>query len=299
MYAAATRDPVMSCTRFLFVFLLFVPAGCWASDATEALHIGIFPRRPAAETRAMFRPLAEFLSARLGVEVILETPPDYLSFWSAIEQGRFDLVHYNQYHYVRAHDQFGHQLIAKNEEFGRAEIRSSILVRNSGPYRSLRDLRDHKILFGGGNSAMVSYVMAVDMLRSAGLKDGDYITQFAQNPVKALIALHYMQGDAAAASDVVTSLPILTRTLGENRFRVLAQSGPVPHLPWAIAEGVDAQRAQSIRQALLGLNDSGEGQRILAAMQLTAVRPATDAEYDVVRVIVERVLGEKYCQEAD
>ena len=36
------------------------------------------------------------------------------------------------------------------------------------------------------------------------------------------------------------------------------------------------------------------GRKVLGNMQLTGIRPAQDAEYDVVRNIVARVLGEHY-----
>lgn len=284
----------MSRLRWILILFVLLSAGSWATGSDDSLRVGVFPRRAAADTQAMFRPLAEFLSERLGRPVSLATPADYLAFWSALGRGEYDLVHYNQYHYVRAKREFGHRLIAKNEEFGRSDISAAILVRRDEPYRSLHDLRGRKILFGGGRSAMVSYVLAVDMLRGAGLQDSDYIAQFAQNPLKALIALNYMQGDAAAAGDGVTALPLVSEMVDTEGLRVLAHSSPIPHLPWAVSARVDERQAWMIRDALLSLNDSARGRELLGKMQLTGLRPAGDAEYDSVRRIIARVLGENY-----
>ena len=286
----------MSAFRSMFAALILLVGSTAASAAETAdiLRIGIFPRRPTTDTQQMFQPLADHLSTVLDLPVTLDAPPDYASFWSAVEQGRYDLVHFNKYHYVRAHHEFGYEVIGKNEEFGQPVLRANILARRDSRYRDLNDLRGRKILFGGGRSAFISYILATDMLRDAGLQDGDYIEQFAQNPIKAVIALYYMQSDAAAAGDGVSFLPLVKRSLDDRELRVLSQSIAVPHIPWAVSPDIEPARRNALREALQGLNHSAQGRKVLGNMQLTGIRPAQDAEYDVVRNIVARVLGEHY-----
>ena len=286
----------MSAFRSMFAALILLVGSTAASAAETAdiLRIGIFPRRPTTDTQQMFQPLADHLSTVLDLPVTLDAPPDYASFWSAVEQGRYDLVHFNQYHYVRAHHELGYEVIGKNEEFGRSVLRANILARRDSRYRDLNDLRGRKILFGGGRSAFISYILATDMLRDAGLQDGDYIEQFAQNPIKAVIALYYMQSDAAAAGDGASSLPLVKQSFDDRELRVLAQSIAVPHIPWAVSPDIEPARRNALREALQGLNHSAQGRKVLGNMQLTGIRPAQDAEYDVVRNIVARVLGEHY-----
>ena len=281
-------------STFASLILLVGSAAASAAESADILRIGIFPRRPTTATQQMFQPLAGHLSTVLDLPVTLDTPPDYASFWSAVEQGQYDLVHFNQYHYVRAHHELGYEVIGKNEEFGRSVLRANILARRDSRYRDLNDLRGRKILFGGGRSAFISYILATDMLRDAGLQDGDYIEQFAQNPIKAVIALYYMQSDAAAAGDGASSLPLVKQSFDDRELRVLAQSIAVPHIPWAVSPGIEPARRRALREALQGLNHSAQGRKVLDGMQLTGIRPAQDAEYDVVRSIVARVLGEHY-----
>jgi phosphonate transport system substrate-binding protein len=273
-------------------FLLIL--GVARADEGEALHLGVFPRHPAQDTQQMFEPLRAHLSERLGRPVVLHTPVDYPSFWSAIEEDRFDLVHYNQYHYIKAHAEHGHRLIAANEEHGRREIRALLYVRSDSEAQTLNDLRGRKILFGGGPSAMVSYILATNLLRSHGLEDGDYVEQFAQNPVKALVALYFMQADAASAGDPVIDLPSVREQIDEGGVRALAHSQAIPHLPWAVSESLTHSLESAVRDALLDLNTSREGHRVLKAMQLSGLRAVEDGQYDVVRRIVVRVLDEQY-----
>lgn len=278
------------------LILLLLPLATRSADSVDAdpLRIGIFPRHPAEETRKMFQPLADYLERRLGVAVELETPADYPAFWAGVEERRFDLVHYNQYHYVRAHREFGHQLVGANEEHARNELRATVFVHRDSPYRTLSDLKGQKILFGGGPKAMVSYILATDLLRQHGLRNGDYLENFAQNPIKAVLALYYRQSDAAVAGDLALEQPSLSGRLPPTALRVLGQSMPIAHLPWAVEGQVgDAQR-NTIRRALLELIRSEDGRRILAGMQMTAIRRAEDRQYDSVREVIQRVLGERY-----
>ena len=68
----------------------------------------------------------------------------------------------------------------------------------------------------------------------------------------------------------------------------------MPQLAWAASPRLPASTREALREALLALNNGEPGRTILKEMQLTALRPATDHEYDVVRDITASVLGEKY-----
>ena len=243
----------------------------------------------------MLQPLTAYLSSRLHMPVTLSAPADYPAFWSAVENDSFDLVHYNQYHYIRAHKIFGHRLVARNREQGRDDIRAAILVRADSPLLSLDDLHGRKVLFGGGRSAMVSYVLTVDLLRRSGLDDGDYISEFAQNPPKAVTAMYYGQGDAAAASRLVLTSPGLAPEIRDRgRLRELASTDPIPQLPWAVSRSIPEPLRKNISSALLDLSTTDAGREILRQLQIDGFSPAEDTDYDGVRALVARVLGERY-----
>jgi len=151
---------------FAAALLLLAPHASAASDAE--LRIGVFPRRNATETVRIFSPLAHYLSERLGRKVILETSRDFHSFWISLQSGRFHVVHYNQYHYVRSHKELGYDVVAKIEERGESTIAGCLAVRKDRGLRTVADLRGRKIVFGGGRKAMQSYIIATHLLRSGG-----------------------------------------------------------------------------------------------------------------------------------
>jgi phosphonate transport system substrate-binding protein len=260
----------------------------------EELVVGVFPRRPALQTQQMFTPLVSRLGAQLGMATRLEVPPDFPAFWKAIREGRYDLVHYNQYHYVRSRKEFGHRVVAMNEEYGQNTIRAALWVRKDAGIRRAADLKHKKIVFGGGRKAMVSYIMATDLLRQAGLQDRDYISQFTINPLHALKAVYYQQGVAAGLSRSAYRQSVLRDKLDFDDLTPLLVSEPVAMLPWAVTANVSVALQRDITTAMLALGESEDARADLALADLTALVPATDADYDPHRRIIERVLQESY-----
>jgi phosphonate transport system substrate-binding protein len=265
-----------------------------AANPEPPLTMGIFPRRSAALSREMFTPLVSYLSRSLGRQVQLEVTQDFLSFWDQVKAGRYDIVHYNQYHYLSSHRDYGYRVIASIEEYGRANISAAVVVRKDSGINSIADLRGRKIIFGGGKQAMVSYIMARYLLMEAGLGDGDYITQFALNPPKACVAVFYRQGAAAGVGDVVLEMAGIRKQINVDEMKVLARSAPIAGLPWAVKDTVSASLATRIQTALIALSDDPDGKQILARAQLTGFKVASDADYDEHRRIIERVAGEKF-----
>jgi phosphonate transport system substrate-binding protein len=280
--------------RLLPVLLCLLLSVAYGSTP-RPLVVGVFPRYPEQQTERRFAPLVAYLSDRLNRPVRLRSAPDFAAFWDLVSHGHLDLVHYNQYHYIKAHARFGHRAILKNQESGQDRIRAAILVPADSPVKRIEDLKGRKILFGGGRGAMVSYILARRMLSRHGLRPDDYLSAFSSTPVSAVRDLFFGQGDAAGIGEVILKRRDTPwKDLGWPAPRLLALSEPIPQLPWAVTPNVDRDTALRIQAALLALNNTGQGQRILAQAGLSGLRTARDADYDPVRRIVQQVLNEQY-----
>jgi phosphonate transport system substrate-binding protein len=261
----------------------------------RTLTIGVFPRHSESTTLKMFTPLAQYLRERLGLPVELLSATDFPAFWDLLKAGRVDVVHYNQYHYLKAHKLFGHRVILRNEEAGKASIRALIVARGDSALNSIEDLKGRRVLFGGGHDAMVSYILASDVLHQHGLPAGDYLEVFSNTPVGAARDLFFGQADAAGIADLVLTVDATPwKTLSAPPPRILAASEPIALHPWAVTPRVDQDLAERLTRVLLELNNSRAGREILHQAQLTGLRAASDQDYDPVRNIVARVLGEHY-----
>ena len=270
------------------------PQNTNAQNDQPPLVLGIFPRRNAADTFMSFSSIARYLSDQLGREVQLETARDFPEFWKRVTQQRYDIVHYNQYHYIKSHTEQNYQVILQNEEFGDKQIAGTILVRKDSEFNSLEDLKNKKIVFGGGKKAMIAYVVPTALLRRAGLKDGDYVEGFLKQPPKTVFAVYHKDMDAAGIGDTFVHIPAVTGRIDVSEIKPLATSESLAHLPWAVKGSIADSLRSKIQKVFLSLNDSEQGKAILKKAKLTGLHKANDRDYDAHRKILIEVFGDNY-----
>ena len=257
--------------------------------ADDPLIMGVFPRRNAAETTKMFTPMADYLGEQLGRKVKLVTARDFESFWQGVTERRYDVVHYNQYHYIRSAQNY--QVIAHIEEFGKSTIAGVLYVRKDSGISTLAQLRGRTVLFGGGEDAMISYITNRYLLLQAGLKKDDFKSLFAVNPPNSILALHRRQSDAAGAGDGVLELPLVRKAIDTDELIALAVSAPLLQLPVAVKHAMPAKLRASIQSILVNLKNSEAGKQVLKSAVLTGMGKAEDKDFDPHRKIVRAVMG--------
>lgn len=270
-----------------FIAMAAVAPGLQAAE--EALTLGIFPRNKASETTTMYTPLANYLSERLGRKVVLVTAKDFDSFWKAVTERQYDIVHYNQYHYIRSAQSY--RVVAHNQEFGKNAVAGALYVRKDSGITNLAQLRGRTVIFGGGKDAMLSYIAPRFLLMQAGLKEGDFKTEFAVNPPNTMLALYNKLADAAGGGDILIDLPVVKNAIDTQQLRLLAATEPLLFLPWAVKRTMPAQQAESIQSTLVELGRSDVGKIVLKAAQTTGIEKAGDKDYDPHRKMVNAVFG--------
>jgi len=271
---------------------ILVPA---ASHAGEELSLGIFPRRNAEDTIRMYTPMAEYLSEKLGVKVRIKTARDFETFWKYVSDKRFHVVHYNPYDYIKSAKEYGYQVILKNEENGSDTLAGAIFVNKSSGITDLKDLKGKRIIFGGGPSAMFSYLLPSYLLQQSGMNEGDYSREYAISPPNAIFATYYGHADAAGAGEIVIGFDVVKKKIDTTKLQAIAVSEKLTHLPWAVREDFDRNLAAKIQKLLSELSRSERGRQILKSAALTGLNISSDEEYDQHRRIIWHVRGDNYC----
>jgi phosphonate transport system substrate-binding protein len=260
-----------------------------ARAADGDLVMGVFPRLNASETTTRYAPLAEYLGERLGRKVSLVTSKDFESFWRGIEEQRYDIVQYNQYHYIRSAKTY--RVIAHNKEFGKSTLAGVLYVRKDSNITSLVQLRGRTVLFGGGEDAMMGYIAPVYMMLQAGLKKEEFKSRFAVNPLNSVIGVYHRQADAAGSGDGAVEQPAVKNAINTDELTVLAVSEQLLHLPWAVKRTMPARLRESIQSVLVDLENSEAGKKVLKSAVLTGIGKAEDKDYDPHRRMVRTVMG--------
>jgi phosphonate transport system substrate-binding protein len=260
-----------------------------AQAADDALILGVFPRYNASETTTRYTALTEYLQERLGRKIVLVTSKDFQSFWRGVEERRYDIVQYNQYHYIRSAKTY--QVIAHNKEFGKSTMAGALYVRKDSGITSLAQLRGRTVLFGGGEDAMIGYIAPVYMMLQAGLKKDEFTSQFTITPINSVIGVYRKQADAAGSADNAVGQPVIRNAINTDELTALAVSEQLLHLPWAVKRAMPAQLRQTIQSSLVDLENSEAGRNILKTALLTGIGTADDKDYDPHRKMVRAVMG--------
>jgi len=266
-----------------------------SAQAIADITLGIFPRRPVAATHKAFKPLREHLEKQLGEPVRLVVPKDFKAFWDGVEKKQFDLVHYNQYHYIKSHKELGYEVIVANEEFGNKQIAGALTVRKDSGIKTVADLKGKTILFGGGKKAMGSYIAPTAILKTAGLNEGkDYTVKFAKNPPSAVIGVYNNAAAAAGSGNVVVRINAVTKKINADDIVILAESDQFTQLPWAVKSDMPPAKVKKIQDVMVGLKANTEGQEILKAAKVTGFYPVSDSDFAKVRELTKFAVGEEY-----
>jgi phosphonate transport system substrate-binding protein len=255
--------------------------------AEEPLSMGVFPRRSTAETAKAFTPMADYLGERLGRKVKLITSKNFDSFSKAVTERRYDIVHYNQYHYIRSARTY--QVVAHIQEYDKSTIAGVVYVRKDSGITALAQLRGRTIMFGGGEDAMISYIAPRYLLLQAGLGKDDFKSLFAINPPNAIVALIHHQADAAGAGDGIPDLPEVRNAINADELTALAVSAPLLQLPVAVKRDMSAKLRTSIQSILVDLKNSEAGRQVLKSAALTGMGKAEDRDYDPHRKMTNAV----------
>jgi phosphonate transport system substrate-binding protein len=276
----------ISAVLVLIATAMFAPI---IQAADDPLVMGVFPRRNSAETAKLFRPMADYLGERLGRKVVLVTSKNFDSFWNAVMEQRYDIVHYNQYQYIRSAKTY--KVIAHTQEFGKDAVPGALFVRKDSGITEVAQLRGRTVMFGGGKDAMLAYIAPRYLLMQAGLKERDFKTEIAVNPQNALVALYHRQADAAGGGEIVLDQPVVKNAINVREIKLLAATEPLLFLPWAVKRTMPAKLADSIRSILLDLKNNEAGRQVLKSAIMTGMASAEDRDYDPHRKMTTTVFG--------
>jgi len=265
------------------------------TSAEETISLGIFPRRNAEDTIRMYTPLAEYLSEKIGIKFHIKTSRNFETFWKHVSDKRFHVVHYNPYDYVKSAKEHGYRVILKNEENGKDTLAGAIFVKKNSGITDIKSLKGKRIIFGGGPTAMFSYLVPAYLLQQNGINEGDYTKSYAINPPKAIFTTYYGHADAAGAGEIVIHFENIKKKIDTTKLQPIAVSKKLTHLPWAVRDDVDRQLAKKIQTLLSELSQTERGKQILKSAGLTGLNISNDREYDEHRKIIWHVRGENHC----
>ena len=264
---------------FLLGLLWIALTSAVRAEKEQTYYFGVLNQRSVLLTAEYWNPILRYVSERSGVPLELRMGKTAIDTTAMTVRGEFAFVLTNHL-FTPVRDRLGYRVIARPDS---PDIQACIAVRNDSSFRSLSDL-DARIVVFPSHEAFVGYWVPMDALLKSGIK---VQAVFGGNQEGAISQL---QGGVAEAA-AVNSQVLENYGRRENfRYRVIWKSEPYHDLPIMVNPSVPKSKAESVRNALIGMHNDPEGRKVLetSAALLKLPQPvgfvsAEDRDYDNYR----------------
>lgn len=262
----------------LFLLLPSIVYGQGVMEPGSPLKFCVYPSKSPKATVSMYRPLVQYLSEKIGREVLLVSSPDKETFIDRVMAGNYDLVVACVACYFELHDKAGYQAILRGEP----SFHGALIVKKGRGFFDPLQLQGKKIAAIAQHS-YAGYLFFQAYLRKQWIT-GEQQPQF--NFLGTLDSVLYAvlneQADAGLIRADILTLPKFERLAGQ--VEILLESRDIPHFPLIVAPGFDPVLRQQITAALTALNNSHPAaKKLFQSLNITSLAAVTDGDYDNFR----------------
>ncbi|MCD6580561.1 MAG: phosphate/phosphite/phosphonate ABC transporter substrate-binding protein [Desulfuromusa sp.] len=280
----------LSRSFFLRSLILMLLLCCFSSPSygQEPLVLGIHPFRSIKTLEKKFTPLTDYLSKKLGKEIVLRVGTSYQEHNDAIGQDQIDIAYMGPIPYLQMVRQYGHKpLIACQETNGSPTFKGIIVVREDSSALSLADI-EGTVSFVNPHSTMGYIIPAYLLLQEKPeiLKERRY--QFLKTHEN--VALGVLIGDF----EVGAVKEGVYRAYKERGLKQLAATPAVTEHLFVANHKMSQRLIGLLRQAFYELKESPEGREIMQAIKpsITGFVPISHSDYDSLCPIIDELTTE-------
>jgi phosphonate transport system substrate-binding protein len=284
---------------FLFVALLMTVAlgGCTGKHKTESAPdnesqvkgtfvIALLPERNIFLQKRRYQPLAEYLSKRLHMNVRTKLLDSYEAVYSQMLDRSIDAAFFGALSYVAMHSKLPLDPIAR-----------PLLKNGKSTYRSMifalkgRGITEDVVTWKGKRIAFISksttsgYLFPVWHLRTKGIANiGKYFTKVIYAGSNDAAIAEVMDGRADIGCVSVNGMDnfLHYNPLMQGKFVTLAESPPFPSNTLGVREDIDPTLERKLKAALIGMDGTEEGRKVLAAVGAKRFIETSESEYGAI-----------------
>lgn len=274
--------------KILFALALVALAiPCLAQDFV----LGLIPEQNVFKQVERYKPLAKYLSSKLGVDVKISMLSRYGNILESFSSGSMDAAFWGSFTGALAVEKLGIEPIARPfYPDGSSSYRGLIFVRSDSSIDTVDKLRGKSFAFvDRATTAGFLFPLALLKTRGAGPFDKYFSTHFFTGSHDAAI-LSVINGEAegGAAKDTIYKMMLKDKPELASKLRVLAESDPVPSNTLGVRKGLSPELVTKLRAALLEMEKNPEGQAALKEFGAVRFIPTGREDYRPVFDMAEK-----------
>jgi methyl-accepting chemotaxis protein len=262
--------------------------GATGKSDMASIRFGIEPAggRSPVEIQEKFKPLADYLTKKIGKKVTLKVVSDYEGILRDIDQGVTQFCFLSPVTYVLANKKYGAQVLVKTLTEGKSSYRSAIIAKAAKGIHSTGDIRGQRFAFGNPHS-LSSYIAPRNMLLDAGIDLKDLLHyEYLGSHEAVADAVQNGNCDAGGIAERVAG------TLKDKDIRVIQYSEDLPGFCICCSRTMPQEMQLTLADALTALKETTpEGSLVLHAVykRCSGFEKADDNEFAPVRTMMKRL----------
>ena len=233
------------------------------------LRVSAIPDEAPTELLRKFKPLGDYLSRAVGMEVKFVPVTDYAATVEGLAGGHLDLVWYGGFTFVQARRRTGNArpLVQREED---ATFHSKFIARAGSGIASLQDLKGKTFAFGSVSSTS-GHLMPRYFLLQAGVDPDKAFARYAFSGAHDATAKWVESGkvDAGALNESVWQKLVDEKRVDTSKLVVFYTTPAYQDYNWTVRGDLDRALADRIQAAFLALDPANPGHKAILDLQRT------------------------------
>lgn len=251
----------------------------------EPLLIGLIPEQNIFDQLDRYKPLAVYLSKKIGRKIELKVLTRYGNIIDNFETLNMDGAFLGSFTYALAHQKLGLQVLARPESFqGVSTYHGYIFVRRDSGIRSVHDMKGKTFVFVD-KATTAGFLLPMAFFHLNGITDyKSYLreTYFAGTHEDAIYDVLKKRADIGAAKNTIFEHLIREDPVLGKELVVLTKSPEVPENGLAVKSDLDESIKRKLKQALLSMHDDPDGLPVLVDFGARRFVETTVKDYQAV-----------------
>jgi len=251
---------------FIVLMLMFIPAKVFCQDE---LLIGLIPEENIFLQMDRHRPLADYLSGKLGINVRLTILSRYVDIIDSFVSREMDGAFFGVFTGVLAMEKLGVEPVARPVNIdGSATVQSYIFVRQDSGIKNVDDMKNKRFAFVD-RATVTGYLFGIAFLRERGVVNIDkYFREyyFTGSHDAAVYSVLDNRADIGIAKSKVFKRMIGKDPIIKDELKVLAVSNEFPDTTLCLRKDLPDNIKSKIKEILLNMDKEDEGRKVLGKL---------------------------------
>ncbi|WP_449429767.1 putative selenate ABC transporter substrate-binding protein [Pseudomonas putida] len=237
------------------------------AQAAETLRVSAIPDEAPTELLRKFKPLGDYLSKQLGMEVKFVPVADYPAVVESLASDRLDMAWLGGFTFVQVHlkDPTATPLVQREQD---AQFTSKFITANPA-VKSLADLKGKSFAFGSISSTSGSLMPRYFMLKQDNIKPESYFSRVAYSGAHDATVAWVQAGkvDGGVLNASVWQKLVDAGKVDTSKVKVFATTPTYYDYNWTVRGNMDPALKDKIKQAFLALDPANPEHKAILDLQ--------------------------------